>query len=186
MPKWEKRAFNLPDTHRWQARKGNQIFVADRGAVQFEFPGKWVVSPGDHSIRIFDKAEPDDNIRLECSVIHLPPIRGDWSELPLSSLIEDAVLASDERGITRRGNNLRIQRPNLEAEWLEVDFIDPKENRKAHSRICLARGNGIQTLITMDYWSEDATKVRRVWDDVLRSLKLGEYISSPFRGPLRS
>ena len=184
MTRWEKREFSLPDTHRWQARKGNKIFVADRGAVQFEYPGDWVFSPGEHSFCIYDKAEPDDDIRLECSLIRLPPIRGDWSQLPLADLIENAVLASDERGVTRKGDNRRLLRPNLEAEWLEVDFVDPNENRKAHSRICLARGNGIQTLITMDYWPEDAATVRRVWDNVLRSLKLGEYVSNPFRGPL--
>ncbi len=187
MPRWEKRSFNLPDTHRWQARKGNKIFIADRGAVQFEYPGEWVVSPGEHSICIYDKAEPDDDIRLEFSVIRMPPIKDDdWSGLLLSDLLENTVLPSDERGVTRSGSNRRIQRPNMEAEWLEVDFVDPNENRQAHSRICLARGNGIQTLITMDYWTEDAPTVRRVWDDVLRSLKLGEYISNPFRGPLRT
>ena len=76
----------------------------------------------------------------------------------------------------------------MEAEWLEVDFFDSNQDRWAKSRMCLARGNGIQAFITMDYWPEDAATVRRVWDfipikDVLRSLKLGEYISSPFRGP---
>ncbi len=187
MPRWEKRSFNLPETSRWQAKKGNKIFVADRGAVQFEYPGEWVVSPGEHSFCIYDKAEPDDDIRLECSMIRMPPIKNDdWSGLPLSVLIEEAVLSSDERGVTRSGNNRRLKRPNLEAEWLIVDFFDPGQNRKARSRICLARGNGIQSLITMDYWVEDSETARRVWDDVLRSLKLGEYISNPFRGPLPS
>lgn len=185
MPRWEKREFNLPATHRWQARKGNKVFVADRGAVQFEYPSDWVVTPGEHSICIYDKAEPDDDIRLEFSVIRLPAIKNDdWSGLPLSDLLEDTVLASDERGATRTGRNRRLRRPSLEAEWLEVDFFDPNQDRWAKSRMCLARGNGIQTFITMDYWPEDAATVRRVWDDVLRSLKLGEYISSPFRGPL--
>ena len=185
MSRWEKREFSLPPTHRWQAKKGNKIFIADRGAVRFEYPADWVVTPGEDSVCIYDKAEPDDDIRLECSVIHLPPIRDDdWSGLPLSDLIEDSVLGSDHRGVTRTGSNRRVLRPNMEAEWLEVDFVDPVQDRSAKSRMCLARGNRVQTLITMDYWPEDAPTVRRVWNDVLRSLKLGEYISNPFRGPL--
>ena len=186
MPRWEKREFSLPATHRWQARKGNKIFVADRGAVQFEYPGDWVPSPGEHSFCFYDKPEPDDDIRLECSMIRMPPIKDDdWSGLPLSDLLENTVLTSDERGVTRTGRNRRLRRPNLEAEWLEVDFFDSSQDRWAKSRMCLARGNGIQAFITMDYWPEDAPTVRKVWDDVLRSLKLGEYISNPFRGPQR-
>ena len=82
MPRWEKREFNLSPAHRWQARKGNKIFVADRGAVQFEYPGDWVPSPGEHSFCFYDKPEPDDDIRLECSVIRMPPIKDDDLERP--------------------------------------------------------------------------------------------------------
>ena len=69
----------------------------------------------------------------------MPPVKDDdWSGSPLSDLLENTALSSDERGITRSGSNRRIRRPNLEVEWLEVDFFDPDQNRKAKSRMCLA------------------------------------------------
>ena len=178
MAKWQKRAIRLPKNHGWRAKPGNKIFVADRGAVQFEYPGSWIVSPHEGgSIRFFDKEEPDDNIRLEVSVIHVPPI--DWSDLLLTDLIEDAALSKDSRGLTNRGPFREAKRRDLELVWLEVDFIDPTEDRKAHSRICLARGPGVYSFITIDFWPEDRRKVNSVWNGVLGTLKLGEVIQDP-------
>ena len=149
MAKWQKRAIKLPQNHGWRAKHGNKIFVANRGAVQFEYPASWIVSPHEGgSVRFFDKEEPDDNIRLEVSVIHVPPI--DWSDLLLTDLIEDAALSKDSRGLTNRGPFREAKRRDLELGWLEVDFIDPNEDRKAHSRICLARGPGVYSFITID------------------------------------
>ena len=128
---------------------------------------------------MFDKEEPDDNIRLEVSVIHVPPI--DWSDLLLTDLIEDAALSKDSRGLTNRGPFREAKRRDLELAWLEVDFIDPDENRKAHSRICMARGPGVYSFITIDFWPEDRRKVNSVWNDVLGTLKLGEFIQDPTR-----
>ena len=180
MAKWQKRAMRLPENHGWSAKAGNKVFIADRGAVQFEFPESWVVSPHEGgSIRLFDKAEPDDDIRLEVSVIHVPPI--DWSELLLTDLIEDAALSSDSRGLTHRSPFREAKRRDLELAWLEVDFIDPNEDRKAHSRICLARGTGVYSFITIDFWPEDRRQVNSVWNGVLGTLKLGEYIQDPTR-----
>ena len=180
MAKWQKRAIKLPQNHGWRAKLGNKIFVANRGAVQFEYPKDWIVSPHEGgSVRFFDKEEPDDNIRLEVSVIQVPPI--DWSDLLLTDLIEDAALSKDSRGLTNRGPFREAKRHNLEAAWLEVDFIDPNEDRKAHSRICLARGPGVYTFITIDFWSEDYSQANRVWNGVLGTLKLGEFIQDPTR-----
>ena len=170
--KWNKQKLSIPADHQWTAAPGNKIFVADAGAMQFEIPRKWTISPGENgSIRFFDKKnEVDADIRLEISLIYTPNI--DWSGLPLPILIEDAALSGDSRGITGRGPFQELRRATLEASWLEVDFVDPTENRAAHSLIGMARGPGAYALITMDFWTEDVDRAHRVWDSVVGSLKL--------------
>ena len=98
--KWKKTKVQLPADHGWQAAPGNKVFVADRGAMQFEVPGDWTIKPGEKgSIRFFDrKKEADADIRLEVSLIYAPNI--DWSGLPLPQLVEDAALSGDSRGLT--------------------------------------------------------------------------------------
>lgn len=188
--KWQMRKFNLSDKYRWKAKPGNKIFVINRGAVHFEHPGDWVVKPEeDGSISLYDGLEPDDNIRLQVSVTQIGPngLTVDWRRLPsLATQMETIVLPEDRRQRTRKGPMLKVQKRNLEYAWLEIDFIDPTEKRKAHSRQCLARGGNVQAFITMEYWPEDHTIANRVWNDALESLKLGVYVENPFRGPLNS
>ena len=159
--KWKKHKQQLPEDHQWTAAPGNKVFVADAGAMQFEVPRKWHIgSPGENgSVRFFDrKREKDADIRLEVTLIYAPDI--DWSGLPLPLLIERTALSGDSRSITNRGPYQELRRATLEAAWLEVDFMDPTEDRPAHSRIALARGPGAYALITLDFWSDDGATER--------------------------
>ncbi len=168
-----KRTYRLPNNHGWKAGPGNAIFVADRGAMQFEYPKDWILSPSaGGSIRFFDQEEADADIRLEASLIYVQPI--DWTGLPLPKLIDDVAVSDDPRGLTKQGPYHEMRRANLEAAWLEVEFTDPDEDRKAHSRICLSRGPGVYAFITMDFWPEDASRAYAVWDNVLNTLKLDQ------------
>ena len=178
-PKWEKKTLDLPPGHGWKAKPGYNVFVADRGAVRFDFPAHWVVQPGDDgSIKFHDKKPPDDDCVLAVSVIRLPPIQGGWGGLPLAGLVGE-VVKGDPRDATPVGDVVTVQRPDLELAWAEVSFIDPNEKRPARSRCCLARARGVQPLITMDYWEADAEKFTPVWDEVLRSLQVGVPIGNP-------
>ena len=185
---WEGKRFNLSENHRWKAKPGNKVFVINRGAVHFEYPAEWIAKPEeDGSISLYDGEEPDDNIRLQVSVMQLAPngMTVDWRRLPsLANQMDTVVLAGDRRQRTRKGPMLKVQRRNLEYAWLEIDFIDPTEKRKAHSRQCLARGGNVQAYITMEYWPEDHSVANKVWNDALESLKLAEYVGNPMRGPL--
>ena len=170
--KWQKSKVELPVDHAWEAAPGNKVFVADAGAMQFEVPQNWTIKQGKSgSIRFFDrKKEKDADMRLEVSLIYAPNI--DWSGLPLTKLVEDSVLADDSRGLTGRSPFNHFFRGSLEGAWLEVDFVDPTENRPAQSRICMARGPAAYALITMDFWVDDAERAAPVWDSALGSLKL--------------
>src|SRR6185437_6382773 len=122
MAKWDKRTLKLPEKHGWHAKPGFKIFVADRGAVRFDFPDDWVVIPDADAIKFHDKQPPDDDCTLALSVMRLPP--GDWSGLKLSTLIAKLV-ENDRRGATLRGEIIDVKRTDLELAWAEVAFIDP-------------------------------------------------------------
>lgn len=178
--KWEKRAFKLPDNHGWRTKPGYQIFIAGQGDVRFDVPQGWVVEPDDVSVKLYDKKPPDDDCRLEMSYFKLSPDIN-WSELPLKMLFTEAVQRGDERPVLWRGELHTVERDGLELIWNEIRCLDPGENREACSRACLARGRNVQPFITIDYWPEHAEKFVPVWDEVLRSLTLGDYIEDAFK-----
>lgn len=179
MAKWDKRTLKLPEKHGWKARPGYKIFVADRGAVRFDFPEDWVVIPGDDSIKFHDKQPPDDDCTLAMSVMRLPP--GDWSGLKLAFLVEKLV-EKDSRGATLRGQVHDVHRTDLDLAWAEVEFIDPNEKRPARSRTCLARASNVQPLITFDFWEDQAPVLGKIWDEILRTLRVAEPILDPRLG----
>ena len=180
MAKWSKKEFRLRENHRWKAKPGYKIFVADRGAVRFDYPADWVVLPGEDSIKLYDRQPPDDNCLLQVSVMYLP-VAIDWSDLPMTYLLGEALKA-DERGTLSRGPVHHVRRPELELAWTEFRFFSTNEQREACSRACLARGAGIQPFITLDFWPEDTERLDPVWNEVLRSRRLDEYVKDPTRG----
>jgi hypothetical protein len=179
MAEWSKESSKLKKGHSWKATPGFRIFVADRGAVRFNIPEGWIIEPDSDSIKFYDGKPPDDNCRLACSYLRLPPI--DWSGLHLSELIKVAT-QGDPRQATLVGEIFENQRPDLELAWADFEFLDPQEQRKAFTRICIARGSGIQALITLDYWPEDGARLAPMWQELLSSLQLGRYVADPTVG----
>ncbi len=180
MAHWEKRTLKLRDGHTWTARPGCQVFVADRGAVMFEFPGDWVVVPGAECIKFYDKRPPDDDCCLAVSYLRLPPL--DWSKLPLAALVEEAG-KTDNRPLYHWGKIVESRRGALETAWREVRLVDSGQTREARSRMCIARKGGIQALLTYDFWESDLEACAKVWDLVLETLDLDQHIEDPQSGP---
>jgi hypothetical protein len=181
MTDWHKETLRLKEKHGWKAKPGYKIFVADQGALRFDVPQDWILDLGTSSFKFYDLQPPDDNCTLEVSLIRLPPI--DWSGLPLSQLILQAVTDDDGCGKIQEADVRKVDRPDLEMVWAETTFIDRIQHKKAHSRICLARGSNLQVLITFAFWAEDASKLSVTWDEVLRSMQLGVYVKDPTVGP---
>src|SRR5438034_6996661 len=150
MTEWKQEDLRLHSHHGWRARPGCKIFVADRGAVRFDYPQDWFVVPEEDSVKLCDKEPPGDDSRLTVSYLRLPPV--DWSGLPVTALRE-AGMREDERLIDTWGPVSEMQRGDLQAAWREVSFLDPGEKREARSRICVARRPPIQCLITFDFWA---------------------------------
>ena len=180
MAKWQRQTLRMKKNHGWRAKPGNKIFVADRGAVRFDFPASWVVDPDKESVKLRDLPPPDDNCLLQVSVMRLAT-GIDWEWFPLTELLE-AVIKDDPRGTTPYGEVIYVRRPSHEFAWRETRFIDPVENREACSRTLLARAANIQPLITLELWPEDKAWVDPIWEEVLRTLRVGEYIRDPTRG----
>jgi hypothetical protein len=178
-PRWEKQTLQLGAGHTWKAAPGYKVFVADRGAVRFNFPQGWVVVPASDCIELYDKQPPEDDCRLAVSYLRLPPL--DWSGLPLAELITTAA-EGDRRKLLSRSDIVSVPRPDLELAWTEVRFMDSQENREACSRLAIARGANLQALITFDFWVDEASGLEPVWSEVLRSVELGRYVDDPTIG----
>lgn len=93
---WQRQEFRMKPDHTWTAPPGHKIFVADRGAVQFNFPAEWVVIPTSDAIELHDRRPPDDDCLLKVSVMYAA--EGiDWGELTVPYLLKQTT-KDDERG----------------------------------------------------------------------------------------
>ena len=178
-----KQGLRLKENHGWRSKPGYQIFVAERGAVRFDFPQGWVIKPEAGPIKLHDREPPDDTCVLQMSLFRTPP-GIDWTELPLAPLLAGAMKDDPDDGdVIERGEIQHVKRSDLEYAWRETRHTDPNEHREARSRSCLARGSDIHVLLTLDFWPEDAERLEPVWNEVLRSLRLGQYVADPTVGP---
>ena len=180
-PKWDKHTLPMPPNHGWKCSPGHHLFIADRGAVRFEFPEGWTHGPEDDgSIGFHDRKPPADDVSLRTSVLRLPPgvsMAALDRDLPLDRLIVDAV-TRDTRSVSYDGQVHRVPKPAAQVVWVQMSFTDPIEQRAARSRMCMARARGVQPLITMDYWEDQSGLYEPVWDHVMRTL----WVAAPMAG----
>jgi hypothetical protein len=175
-----REVYELPDDHRWTARPGYQILVLDRGAVVLEFPRDWFVQPGAEQTDIRDRASPDNSTCvLAVSYLRLPA--ADWSGLPLRELLLPAA-QGEEREHIGGGAVIEARHGNLDIAWTELRVVDARERREALCRFCLARSDGVQCVISFDFWPEDEARLHTVWENVLDSLRLNASVEDPTRG----
>ena len=177
---WHKRTIKLNKNISVKAKPGNNIFVANRGEVSFEYPGSWIVKPSDNSICFYDAEPPTDQCVLEFSIMHLD-LSVDWSNLPLAQMLCSAM--RDEAGPRDLASVQRFTRGDLKLVWLEHDFIDPVENRTALSRCALALRAEVLPLITFGFWPEDFRRCNAYWHHALKTLIMDRYVADPTQGP---
>lgn len=190
MAEWERETLRLRANHGWKTKPGYQIVVLSRGAVRFDVPKRWVLSMdrdernGHMTVKLTDRPEPDDDCRLQVTPIYLPP-GVEPPDAPLVEMLEAAVSGPSENEELGRSIAIHERRRDLELAWIETRYVDPGEKREARARSCLARRADIHVLMTLDYWPEHRRRFLPIWDEVLRSLRLGEYVQDPTRGPDR-
>jgi len=175
-----REVYELPEDHSWTARPSCNILVLDRGAVVLEYPRDWFVHPGAEQTDIRDRASPDDS-RCVLGVSYLRLPAADWSGLPLRDLLLHAAQGEECEHIGR-GAMIEARHGDLDIAWTELRVVDARERREARRRLCLARSDGVQCLITLDFWPEDEARLHTVWESVLDSLKLNARVEDPTRG----
>lgn len=178
MPEWEKKRLRLKEDHGWTSEPACHVFVADRGAVRFDFPDGWVIEPGEKgSIKVLDRPSPDDDYTLEMTIFYLRD-DVDWSGLPVSRLDRE-MGGEEEHEILERHELQEFTRDGMDVAWTGTRYIDPTEKREAVSRLMIARKWNIQPLLTCAYWADQAPRVGKAWEILLRTLVLGDYIEDP-------
>ncbi len=173
MAKWQKNSLKLAKNHAWKSAPGYQILVVDRGAARLDIPIGWLVAPDETGLEVRNRPKPDDTCLIQISILPMP--EGiDWSALPLAILLENAMEGSDTETLVR-GPLVQVDRPGLHGVWRETRYIDPEERREACSFCIFAREGGIHVVITLSCWPEGLPEFTPVWEELLRSLRIGEY-----------
>lgn len=179
-----KTTIPLPAGHGWKCKEGNSLFVADRGACAFEIPGEWVIRhDGKQTVSIHDLPPPADSCRIALTIFHLPPIRGGWGQLPLSSMLEaaDKMRPEKKTGKKSKGQKSGRQspvihtepRPDIELVWTDRgSWPDPENGKPISCRQILARGRLVQVLITFDVYEDHKARCEPAWNDLLQTLKV--------------
>ncbi len=173
MARWDKRDLRLADDHGWRCKPGYRIFVADRGAVRFDIPQSWVCLPDSESIKLHDREPPDDECVVEVTVNYLRP--ADYSEFPLESTLAE-VLADGYETATYRGPVESERRGDTRLAWAEIHYTDTSVMRAAVAKTLIGLRRTIQFLLTMAYWKDDVAQFEPVWDEILRSVQMGEQV----------
>jgi hypothetical protein len=172
----------LKPGHAWRARPGCKIFVAERGAVRFDYPRDWVTVSEETSVSFYDREPPDDDSRLTVSFMRLPA--ANWGALRLAALLESAL--QGEEPVGTRGPVHEARYGEVDVAWRELSFIDTAQSREARSRTCVARQGTLQCLLTFDFWADDLDRCHDAWTTVLETLELDRPIADPTKGPLVS
>jgi hypothetical protein len=168
---WHRRTIKLDRNSSIRAKDGNNVFVANRGDVSFEYPCSWIVRPSEKSICFYDAEPPADQCVLEFSIMHLN-FGVDWSNAPLDQILWSAV-GGDPDPIEPTSVH-KLKRGDLQIVWLERHFIDPVEKRLALSRCAVALRAGVLPLFTFSFWPEQKPKCEPVWKDIFETLRLAE------------
>lgn len=168
-----------PD-HTWTARPDHKILVLDRGAVRIEYPRHWHVLPGEGCIKISDAKPPHDECALGISHHRFPP---EAAELGVASLVK-STLERDSRPFSEVAPIVQEERRGLALAWGHARYVDAPSGREACTRICLARKGEIQALITFEFWLADLARCDPLWKTFIDSVRIGEWVEDPRRGPM--
>jgi len=180
MDKWERmKDIKLHPNHRWQSKKGYKQFVADRGAVSFYFPRKWIDIPDGPVIQFYDKRPPNFNCVLSITSLQLPD-----SFLKSLSIVEQLqdLVEKEKFEVVSRGSMFKEQRDEFDLVWTELCLVDPDKNRNFICRYCIAQGKGVQALIIFKFWASKVRRFNPIWEEIRHSLMLGRYIKDPRMG----
>jgi hypothetical protein len=173
--------FQLAPSHVWKAAPGCRILVVDNGGLRCDIPHDWIVySPSRHVFAI-DRFPPDNRCMV---AISCKRVSSEVMAIPLGLILEEWVRGED-RQVLERGVYIRFRRWPLEAAWLQLRLADPKSGPDKATRVCIARADRTQAVIVFDYESEDEPSLDGIWQTLMDTLAVGDYIADPLTGRRR-
>jgi hypothetical protein len=177
--------FQLAPNHVWKAAPGCRILVVDNGGVRCDIPYEWIVYSPRRHVFVIDRFPPDNRCLLAISCKRVP-----WEMMACSlpSILQEWVRGEDRR-VIECGETVRFHRWPLEVAWLQLRVIEslPGERfgREKFTRVCVARADSTQALLVFDFHSEDETMLHPVWQTLMGTLAVGDYIADPITGRKR-
>src|SRR5213075_734687 len=91
----------------------------------------------------------------------------------------------EDRQVLQRGEAIGFHRWPLEAAWLQLRVVDPAFCREKSTRVCVARADRTQALIVLDFHPEDDQFLDGIWNTLMDTLAVGDYIADPTTGRRR-
>jgi len=175
-------ALQLQSNGVWKARPGCRVLIIDGGALRFDYPQDWILHAGADSVCLVAPDLPERPTVLAASVkrISMPA-----SMIPLELYMRE-IAEFDPRVLADVGGDfVRVRRPPLEAGWVESHLTDPRDGREISKRICFARAGCTRALIAFQSWLEDRARMDAVWETVLDTLAVGDYLEDIATGRRR-
>src|SRR5438552_2961252 len=169
----------LKSNHTWKSKPGYSICVLDRGRVRFDYPRDWNVEMKDGAVFLHDREPGIESCDLGVSVF--PISAEEITDAPIDEMLLNSI--EGDRKPYQQSEIRHVQKGDVEISWLEQRYLESTQNRDARFRVALARGP-VVCLISMNYWSSRAAGLERVWEEVLRTLVLGVYVTDPTSGPV--
>ena len=157
----------MPD-HVWKAAPGCRILVIDGGAVRLDFPGDWIAFPTARHIALIDRLPPATRFTVGVSWRRLSHA---MAAVPLDYLLSE-ILIGEQREVIRRGDIHRTFRFPLEIAWIQLRLVEGCTR-------CT------QAVILFDFQPNDELAVFDVWETLLSTLVVGDYIQDHVRGRRR-
>ncbi len=171
--------YKLKSKHTWKSKPGYNICVLERGLVRFDYPSNWIVETEDGAVLLHDRPPSIESCDLGVSLFRI-------SAEEIAGVSMDELLVNSlgpERKAYQQSEIRHVQRGDVEIAWLEQRYVHIEQNRDARFRVALARGP-VVVLISMNYWSDRAAGLERVWEEVLRTLMLDIHVTDPTAGPV--
>ena len=95
------------------------------------------------------------------------------------------IVVSVPANAQKKDSRTRSQEAVAQGDALvkEQKYVEAEYKRDARFRVAIARGP-VLCLISMNYWSNRAAGLERVWDHVLRTLVMDIHVEDPTAGPV--
>jgi hypothetical protein len=167
--------FQLAPNHVWKAAPGCRILVVDNGGVRCDIPYEWIVYSPRRHVFVIDRFPPDNRSLLAISCKRMTP---EVMAFPLPSILREWV-NGENRQVIECGEAIRFHRWPLEAAWLQLRVVGKC------TYVCAARADCTEALLVFDFHPEDERALAPVWQTLMETLAVGDYIADPTTGRKR-